>query len=69
MAQIDLQVVYSHAKGMVQLFIGDFSIGLPPALCEQLEKELAAAQIEPQSRLVGEQFDFCVAFLFQLEPD
>ena len=48
MAQIDLQVVYSHAKGMAQLFIGDFSIGLPPALCEQLEKELAAARRIPE---------------------
>lgn len=47
-AEIDLQVVWSENKGIVQLFVGDFCIGLPPALCEQLENDLAAARRIPQ---------------------
>lgn len=47
-AEIDIQVVWSEAKGVVQLFVGDFCIGLPPVLCEQLEKDLAAARRKPE---------------------
>jgi hypothetical protein len=47
-ADIDIQIVWNENKGEVQLFIGDFRIGLPPALCEQLEKELAAARRVPE---------------------
>jgi hypothetical protein len=53
MANIDIQIVWNENKGEVQLFIGDFRIGLPPALCEALEKELAAARrIPEQARLM-----------------
>jgi hypothetical protein len=45
---IDLQVVWNENKGEVQLFIGDFRIGLPPAACAQLEKDLAAARRVPE---------------------
>lgn len=48
MANIDIQIVWNENKGEVQLFIGDFRIGLPPALCEALEKELAAARRIPE---------------------
>jgi hypothetical protein len=47
-ADIDIQIVWNENKGEVQLFIGDFRIGLPPALCEQLENELAAARRIPE---------------------
>lgn len=47
-ASIDIQIVWNENKGEVQLFIGDFRIGLPPALCAQLEKELAAARRVPE---------------------
>jgi hypothetical protein len=29
-ADIDIQIVWNENKGEVQLFIGDFRIGLPP---------------------------------------
>lgn len=48
MAGVDLQVVWNENKGAVQMFIGDFRIDLPPVLCEQLEKELAAARRVPE---------------------
>lgn len=48
MAGVDLQVVWNESKGAVQMFIGDFRIDLPPVLCEQLEKELAAARRVPE---------------------
>lgn len=48
MANIDIQIVWNENKGEVQLFIGDFRIGLPPSLCAQLEKELAAARRVPE---------------------
>ena len=48
MAGVDLQVVWNENKGAVQMFIGDFRIYLPPVLCEQLEKELAAARRVPE---------------------
>ena len=48
MAGVDLQVVWNENKGEVQMFFGDFRIDLPPVLCEQLEKELAAARRVPE---------------------
>lgn len=57
-AGIDIQTVWSESKGEVQLFIGDFRIGLPPALCEQLEKDLAAARRVPErARLMANTYD------------
>lgn len=47
-AEIDIQTVWNENKGEVQLFIGDFRIGLPPESCEQLEKDLAAARRVPE---------------------
>jgi hypothetical protein len=47
-ADIDIQIVWNENKGEVQLFIGDFRIGLPPETCAQLEKELAAARRVPE---------------------
>jgi len=47
-ADVDIQIVWNENKGEVQLFIGDFRIGLPPASCAQLEKELAAARRVPE---------------------
>jgi hypothetical protein len=55
-ADIDIQIVWNENKGEVQLFIGDFRIGLPPALCEQLEKELAAARRVPERAREWAQF-------------
>ncbi len=57
-ADIDIQIVWNENKGEVQLFFGDFRIGLPPALCEQLEKELAAARRVPErARLMANAYD------------
>lgn len=47
-AEIDIQIVWNEGRGVVQMFVGDFCIGLPPVLCEQLEKELAAARRIPE---------------------
>jgi hypothetical protein len=47
-ANIDIQVVWNENRGVVQLFIGDFALGLPPVLCEQLERDLAAARRIPE---------------------
>ncbi len=57
-ADIDIQIVWNENKGEVQLFIGDFRIGLPPAACEQLEKELAAARRVPErAREMAENYE------------
>ncbi len=51
-----LQTLWCQNSGMVNLYIdGQLAIEMPPALCEQLEKELAAARRVPErARLMAQ---------------
>lgn len=48
-AEIYIQIVWNQGRGVVQMFVGDScSVDLPPALCAELEANLAAARRVPE---------------------